>query len=115
LAGVRRVLESRPPPHDLEIKSVQPEILIAPDALARPSRRGSEPEPVFITVAQATRRVSLSVTTLYKAFARGELTRYRAGGKVLLKVAELNAWVTPSEPDPKRPGRRPKPSPIDAI
>jgi len=53
-------------------------------------------EKLTVSVAEACRLTGLSSSTIYRMFERQELTRYKIGAKVLIKVAELEKLINAS-------------------
>lgn len=51
---------------------------------------------IAISVIEAAKRVSIGRSSLYKAINRGELKPRKVGGRTLIIVAELEAWVNAS-------------------
>jgi len=75
----------------------------------------NEDDP-FFGKSKAAAYISLSLRTIDKMLACGELTGYRVRGKVLLRRSELDAFVENRRIDrdsqsgiraPRRPGARP--------
>lgn len=54
---------------------------------------GHDQRPHFIRMNDAVWRYSTSRSTLNRALAAGELTRFKRGSTVLLEVEELERWV----------------------
>ena len=52
-----------------------------------------EPEVKFIRVKDAMRIASLSRTSLDRAFADGELRKYKRGRAVLINAQEFQTWI----------------------
>ncbi|MDO5632202.1 MAG: hypothetical protein Q4G22_10230 [Paracoccus sp. (in: a-proteobacteria)] len=50
-------------------------------------------QPLFIRINDAARRYSVSVSTINRAFANGELTRHKRGHCTLILLAEADAWA----------------------
>ncbi|MHA6511316.1 helix-turn-helix domain-containing protein [Tessaracoccus sp. Z1128] len=49
--------------------------------------------PIWVALAPAAERVSLCERTLRRAMANGELTGYRFGKALRVKLSELDAWA----------------------
>jgi len=58
-----------------------------------------ETPPEWVTLAAGAARLSLCARTLRRAIARGELTAYRFGKAVRVRLADLDAWAE-SKADP---------------
>ena len=54
--------------------------------------------PVFILPKAAATRYSVSLATINRALARGELTRLKRGSATLIEVAEADAWARGDTP-----------------
>jgi excisionase family DNA binding protein len=48
----------------------------------------------YIRIREFCEQYSLSRTTAYRLFERGELTPIKRGGAVLLSVADIDAWLS---------------------
>lgn len=48
----------------------------------------------FIRLATACREYDTPRSNWYRAFERGELTRYKRGSTVYLDIAEIESWIT---------------------
>lgn len=53
----------------------------------------AEKSPLFIRIADAVTRYSVSVSTINRALRNGELTRHKRGRCTLLELAEADAWA----------------------
>ena len=53
---------------------------------------------LFLRPRPAAERLSLSVATINRALAKGELTRIKRGSATLVDVAELDAWARGDTP-----------------
>lgn len=47
----------------------------------------------YLTLAEATERVPVSITTLRRAIKSGALTGFKRAGKLLIRREDLDAWV----------------------
>lgn len=54
---------------------------------------GARPEPIYVRVSDAPAVFAVSVPTIYRAKARGELTVYKRGRSSLLRRSEVEAWI----------------------
>lgn len=52
-----------------------------------------ETPPEWVTLAAGSARLSLCDRTLRRAIARGELTAYRFGSAVRVRLSDLDAWA----------------------
>lgn len=52
----------------------------------------------YIRPKAAAERVSLSVATINRALAKGDLARIKRGAATLIDVAELDAWARGDTP-----------------
>lgn len=50
-------------------------------------------EPEYVSVAEAAVRVSLGEDFIYDSVASGDLPAVRKGRRVLVKLADLRAWM----------------------
>lgn len=67
---------------------------------ARPTNTTTE--PLFVSLAHAAERVSLCERTLRRAISAGELTGYKIGKSLRVRLDELDAWVmSKAMPDPR--------------
>jgi excisionase family DNA binding protein len=48
----------------------------------------------YIRIREFCEQYSLSRSTAYRLFERGELTPIKKGGAVLLSVADIEAWLS---------------------
>ena len=53
---------------------------------------------LFLRPRPAAERLSLSVATINRALAKGELTRIKRGSATLIAVDELDAWARGDAP-----------------
>ena len=53
-----------------------------------------QPSRKFIRLATACREYDTPRSNWYRAFERGELTRYKRGSTVYLDIAEIESWIT---------------------
>jgi hypothetical protein len=63
---------------------------------SRPTVKGpkmADNTALFLRPKTAAERVSLSVASINRALARGELTRRKRGAATLIAVDELDAWA----------------------
>lgn len=58
-----------------------------------PRSTPTQSAPVWVGLAPAAERVSLCERTLRRAMASGELTGYRFGKSLRVKLADLDAWA----------------------
>lgn len=58
-----------------------------------PRSTPTQSAPVWVGLAPAAERVSLCERTLRRAMANGELTGYRFGKALRVKLSELDAWA----------------------
>ena len=48
----------------------------------------------YIRLSTACRTYDTPRSNWYRAFERGELTRYKRGSSVYLEVSQIEAWIT---------------------
>lgn len=67
----------------------------------------AETPPLWVTLDAGAERVSLCSRTLRRAVASGELTGYRFGKALRIKLADLDAWAeSKAMPNARTTGRR---------
>lgn len=50
-------------------------------------------QPIYVRVCDSRAVFGISRSTIYEMAARAEITIYKSGGKALLKVAEVMAFI----------------------
>lgn len=52
-----------------------------------------EVSPVYVSIKDACKLVSIGRTTIYSSISTGELPSYKIGNRRLIKVADLLCWI----------------------
>jgi len=60
------------------------------------------PEPLTVSIGEASRLTGLSAATLWRRHKDGTLPMIRVGGRRLVRLADLRRLVEASEPSPSR-------------
>ena len=60
---------------------------------------GTNHEVLFLSREEAAKRLNVSVRTVDRAIARGELKSRRLGARVLVPVAEIERCATDNDPE----------------
>jgi excisionase family DNA binding protein len=65
-----------------------------------PSDPAGSPDAVWLSTQEAARRLGVTARTLYRFIDQGELTAYRLGRVIRLKLSDVDAFIEASRIEP---------------
>jgi excisionase family DNA binding protein len=65
-----------------------------------PSDPAGSPDAVWLSTQEAARRLGVTARTLYRFIDEGDLTAYRLGRVIRLKLSDVDAFIEASRIEP---------------
>ena len=65
-----------------------------------PSDPSASPDAVWLSTQEAARRLGVTARTLYRFIDQGDLTAYRLGRVIRLKLTDVDAFIEASKIEP---------------
>lgn len=65
-----------------------------------PSDPAASPDAVWLSTQEAARRLGVTARTLYRFIDQGDLTAYRLGRVIRLKLSDVDAFIEASRIEP---------------